>query len=376
MTIRRRVRTQDHYYWLTAYLAARGLQHVTCRLNAVTLLGLGTIPLLLMLSEQGPTGPVGVGLALVVSACCVAMAAMWLRTSWPARWQSQACVVVGSICIAVACLIESQPAVGLLGAGAFTVVSAYTALFHDGRLLALTWTAGTVTLVVLAARLAGVDPFLTVGGVLLFLLTNTFVAYVCRNVIRLVDTDFHYGELEPLTGLLTREAFTDRVATLVAARGRDDDRYLAVIVVSIDGFSLLTAMSGDTGGRQARVAIAHSIGETLRRDAVLAHVGESEYLVADAFADADVHVLTDRLHQTVKSSAFRLTASIGVVTTPLPPLVGLPPHDVVDELVAHATSAMYRARSQGGHRTETTKLPRLATADDGEFDDLDGDMTA
>jgi hypothetical protein len=37
--------------------------------------------------------------------------------------------------------------------------------------------------------------------------------FVCRNVIGLVNRDFHNGELEPLTGLLTRDAFTDRVAT-------------------------------------------------------------------------------------------------------------------------------------------------------------------
>lgn len=369
----RRWQPQDHYYWLTALLAGRGLQRVTCGLIATTILGLGLIPLLLLLSDQGPTGTVNRTLAVAVAACCVAMACLWLRRDWPARWLSQSCVLLGSACIATSCLIVAQPAVGLVGAGGFTIVSVFTAMFHDGRYLAAVWTVGAVTLIVLATRLVDVDPVVTVCAILMFVLTNVFVAFVCRNLIRLIDTELHYGELDELTGLLTREAFTDRVATLIAARGRDDDRYLAVVVLSMDGFSLLTAMSGAVGGRQARVAIGHSIGETLRREAILAHVADSEFLIADTFAGTDISVLTDRLHQTVRTAPFRLTASIGVVTTPLAPLVGVPPHGIVDELVTRATSAMYQARSQGGQRTESATLPRLAAVDDADFDNFGDD---
>jgi diguanylate cyclase (GGDEF)-like protein len=370
---RRLLHTEDHYYWITSFLAARGLQRATCRLTAVNLLGMSTIPLILTLSDHGPKGVVDRWLAAAISVCCVVMATLWLRSGWPSRTQSQLCVLIGSICIAVACLIESDPAIGLTGASTFVVVSAFTAMFHDGRLLAYVWLIGAATLVALAIRLGGFDPAITISGVVLFLLINAFVVFVCRNVIRLVNTDVHYGELEPLTGLLTRDAFADRVATVVA-RDRDDDRFLAIVVVSLDSFSLLTAMKGEAGGNEARVAIGHRLGETLRRDAVLAHVGESEYLVADTFNTADASVLTERLQHSVRTAPYRLTASIGVVVTPVAPLVGHPPHDVVEELITLATSNVYDARRNGGQRTTSTANPRLTSleeADPGGWDDDD-----
>lgn len=370
---RRLLHTDDHYYWITSFLAARGLQRATCRLTAVNLLGMSAIPLILTLSEHGPKGVVDRWLAAAISVCCVVMATLWLRSGWPSRTQSQLCVLIGSICIAVACLIENDPAIGLTGASTFVVVSAFTAMFHDGWLLAYVWLIGAATLVALAIRLGGFDPAITISGVVLFLLINAFVVFVCRNVIRLVNTDVHYGELEPLTGLLTRDAFADRVATVVA-RDRDDDRFLAIVVVSLDSFSLLTAMKGEAGGNEARVAIGHRLGETLRRDAVLAHVGESEYLVADTFNTADASVLTERLQHSVRTAPYRLTASIGVVVTPVAPLVGHPPHDVVEELITLATSNVYEARRNGGQRTTSTANPPLTSleeADPGGWDDDD-----
>jgi diguanylate cyclase (GGDEF)-like protein len=371
--VKQRLQFEDHYYWLTSYLAARGLQRATTRLIAFNLLGLGAIPLILMLSDEGPRGALARWLAVGVSAWCVFAAAMWWRSVWPSRLQSKLYAGVGSLCIAIACLIEHHPALGLMGASTFVIVSAYAALFHDGRILAVNWIIGTATLAVLATRLGGFEPAISFCGFALFVLINVFVVFVCRNVVRLVNTDVHYGELEPLTGLLTRDAFSDRVATMVAARDRDDDRYVAIVVLSLDSFSLLTAMSGDTGGNEARVAIGRRLAETLRRDAVLAHVGESEYLVADSFTGTDTKVLTDRLQHSVRTAPYRLTASIGVVVTPLADLVGRPTHDVVEELITIATSNVYSARRDGGQRTQASINPRLTSLEDLDSSDWDND---
>jgi hypothetical protein len=143
---RRWPRHLDHYYWLTAYLAARDMQTRTCRLVATIILGLGAIPSTLMMSSVGPDGLQNRLLAGVITVCCVVMGALWLRHCWPTRTQSQLCVVVGTVCIAVASLIEDHPVIGLLGSTAFAVLSAFTAFFHSPRLLAFTWTVGVVTL--------------------------------------------------------------------------------------------------------------------------------------------------------------------------------------------------------------------------------------
>ncbi|KQY02960.1 hypothetical protein ASD37_25795 [Mycobacterium sp. Root135] len=368
----RRLHSEDRYYWITSMLAARGHQRATCRLTALNIFGCGALPLLLMLGDHGPTGARDRSIAVAVFACCVALSTIWLRSSWPTRRLSQLSTLAVSVLVGVACLIERDPAIGMMGATAFIAVSAFAAVFHAGWLLAYTWIAGVATLVVQSVRFAGVTPEVTVAVVALFALVNAFVVFCCRSVVRLVDNDVHYGELEPLTGLLTRDAFSDRIATIVA-RDRDDDRFLAIVVVSLDSFSLLTAMGGDAGGNQARVAIGQRLRETLRRDAILAHVGESEYLVADTFLSTDASVLTDRLQHTVRTAPYRLTASIGTVVTPLDDLVGHPPHDVVEELITIATSNVYFARRSGGQRTETTVNPELTSlrnADEWDDDDL------
>ena len=116
----------DHYYWLTAYLAAHDMQKSACRVVAAIILCLGAIPPTLMASSVGPQGLPNQALAVSVTICCLVMGALWLRQRWPTRTESQLCVVVGTVCIALASLIAADPVVGLLGSTTFVVVSAFT----------------------------------------------------------------------------------------------------------------------------------------------------------------------------------------------------------------------------------------------------------
>ena len=354
----------DHYYWLTAYLAARDMQKSACRVVATIILCLGAIPPTLMASPAGPHGLPNQALAVSVTICCLVMGALWLRQRWPTRTESQLCVMAGTVCIAVAALIAANPVVGLLGSTTFVVVSAFTVVFHCGRLLAFTWSVGAATLGVLAVRLAANDPALAACSVVLVALINVFVAFAARLVLRLLDTDIPHGDIEPLTGLLNRDAFYDRVATLIGARSRREDRHLVVIVVSLDGFSLLTAMTGKAGTHRARVAIGQHLRETVRRDAIVAHVGDAEFLIAEPFTSPDPAALAVRVRGAISTAPFRLTASIGVISTPLRPLANHPSPDVLDELLTLATSAMYEARRAGGNQYRLLLAPPLTVLDD------------
>ena len=62
--------------------------------------------------------------------------------------------------------------------------------------------------------------------------------------------------------------------------------------------------------------------------------------------------------------------------TPVADLVGHPPHDVVEELITIATSNVYRARRNGGQRTETTANPELTSLRNADGWDTDDDLTA
>lgn len=360
----RRPREDDRYYWLTSYFASRDLQVVLCRAIAATIVGLGLVPAVLLASPAGPQGPLHRGVAVGIAVCCVLMGWAWSRPRWPTRRQSQATVVIGTGCIALACLIQHEPVVGILGATAMAILSAFTMLFHSGRMLAVPWAVGGAVLAVLAARVAADDAALAVSTAGLVLLVTVMFTVACRTAIQLIGTEPSHTGIEPLTGLLTRDTFDERMATLLGARSRGDDRYLVVLVVSLDSFSLLTGLHGPATGDRARVAIAQRLRENVRHDTVLAHVADTEYLIADLFTRADPEPLTERIHATVRTAPFRLTVSIGAVSTSLMPLSDQPVPAVVDELLSVATAAMAVAREDGGSRTALRLSPRLRVLDD------------
>ena len=97
---------------------------------------------------------------------------------------------------------------------------------------------------------------------------------------------------------------------------------------------------------------------------MLAHIADSEFVIGDLFDSDDASALVERVRGTVSGSPSRLSASIGVVTTALAPLVQLPPHDVLDELLSIATNAMYESRKCGGNQVTYVRSPTLTVLDD------------
>jgi diguanylate cyclase (GGDEF)-like protein len=365
-------RGHDHYYWLTAFLAARGIQQTTCRLVAVVILGLSAVSITLIWSPTGPHGLRNQILAVIVAVCCWGLAGLWLRSRWPSALESRICVCLGSVCVAISCLIQSDPLSGVFGATAFTLVSIYAAVFHNTRWLHATWVATAATLTVLAIRLSAVDWAFAIAAVLLVAFIVMFVSLTGAAAMWLLDADILHENFEPLTGMSNRDGFYEKATMLLAARSRLDDRYLAVAVINLDSFSLVGEFSGHGGANQARVEIAARLRETARRDAVLAHISDSEFVIGDVFESADASALVERVRGTIAGAPSRLSASIGVVTTPLRPLVQLPPHDVLDELLSIATNAMYESRKAGGNQITYVRDPALTVLDDSDAGDWFG----
>jgi diguanylate cyclase (GGDEF)-like protein len=196
------------------------------------------------------------------------------------------------------------------------------------------------------------------------LLIYVFAAFSCRLVVWLSGTEDGADSVEPLTGLLNRDAFYLQTATLLASRNRDDDRYLVIAVVNIDSFAAMVAVAGNRGGNRARIAAGQALREQVRRDAIVGHVGEAEFFVADCFTTPDSSPLIERIRGAIAATPAGMTASIGVVSTPLRPLVEHPPHEILDEIVALATTAMYEARRAGGNQARYVVRPNLSISDD------------
>ncbi|BBX18374.1 GGDEF domain-containing protein [Mycolicibacterium duvalii] len=363
----------DQYYWFTAALAARGLQAVASRLVALALAVFGLVPVVLVYSRQTAQGVALQIVAVVIAVAALAAAGMWLRDRWPSRLQSLLCVGVGCAVVALMALTTANPVFGFLSASVFVLVSVYVTCFHTPRLLALAWAVLAVVVVVLFVRAAQTDLAVALTSAAVVILVNVFAAFSFRLVVRLVESDADHADIEQLTGLRHRDAFYRDVATLLASRSRSDDRYLVVVAVNIDSFSLLLGLSGARGGNRARVAVGQALRETVRHNAIVAHVSDDDFLIADTFTTADASPLVERIRGAIAATPQRLTASIGVVCTPLPPLAAEPPDEVLDKLIGIATQAIEQARMAGGNQVRYVLRPTLEDGGGGDDDGPNGD---
>jgi diguanylate cyclase (GGDEF)-like protein len=363
--LRRTLHLGDHYYWLTALLAARGLQRTTCRMIAGVSLVFGAISVLLMASASGPAGVFGDIVACVTALTAVVIAVGWLRDRWPTRAESILFVVISTVCIAAACLVQARPVAGALGTAAFAVLACYTGLFHGGRWLALVVTTAVVTTATVSLRVAdGADPVLAVCAMATLMVVYVLLPVVSHSMVKVLELGNPNSDIDTLTGLLNTDAFRRATGELLSVRGRLDDRYLVIVRVALDNFGLLIQTRGDAAGNRARVSVGQALRETTRADAVVGHSSDGDFLITDSFPSTDTTPLTERVRSRIATTPPRLTASIGVVITPLRELAGQPPDAVLDELLERAGEAMRAARSAGGNQACYVINPRLAALED------------
>jgi diguanylate cyclase (GGDEF)-like protein len=365
----------DHFYWLTAFLAARGAQGVTCRVVAAITFGFGAIPVAMLWSPGGAPAGRAQAIVLAVGLCCLVMALLWLRNHWPTRGWSGAYVVITSLCVATCCLVQQNPVVGIVGTTAFAALAGYVAFFHTARFVTFNFAVTAVTSVVLTLRLADEGDAVWAACALAFVgVVNLSVPFACQAVVHLLGIDVLNTEIDSLTGLLNRDAFYRTTGEFVAARARIDDCYLVIVLVSLDNFTLLTGTDGRVSGERARVAVAQTLRETTRQNAIVAHIGEAEFLIADTFGTTDASPLVERVRSAIATTPPRLTASIGVVATPMRGLADCPPHELMDELVTIAEGAMGDARRAGGNMacTVVCATPTVLT-DKNSWDRSDDD---
>jgi diguanylate cyclase (GGDEF)-like protein len=361
-TIRQWWRQPDHYYWVTAILAARGVQPVTSRLVAALILVLGALPVILIWSPAGPHGTRDQALSVAAGVCSLVVALYWLRRRWPTRRQSLLFAVLLTLCVTVTSLTRHSAAGALTTTTTFAAVGAYIAFFHTARYLfgMLAAVAAAVAYAAVEVALSG-DVIWAIRLVTAVVVVIVAVSAVTHALVHLLGVDDCDTDTEPVTGLPNRDAFYDATGAFIASRSRLDDRYLVLLVIDLDNFTLLP----DTAhANRARVSVAQALRETTRHDTVVAHVGDSEFVIADSFVSADASPLVERVRSSIRSTPLRMTASVGVVVTPVRELATCPPYDLLDELVALATTAMSEARGSGGNRANYVQCARPATLDD------------
>ena len=157
----------------------------------------------------------------------------------------------------------------------------------------------------------------------------------------------YLAERDPLTGLHNRHSFQEHLEQRIATALRTADRF-AVVYFDLDDFKAINDTFGHRAGDMALVRTAGEVTTQVRATEMFARLGGDEFAILSTLGVGhEPGPLPARIVNTISSIPFRfrgtnlrLTASVGIAL--------FPEHgENVEDLVAHADSAMYQAKNQG-----------------------------
>jgi len=340
----------DHYEWVSAFLQARGATRTTRLFVAATVLALAAAALVLLTGAGGPQHQPAQAMMWLAVGGGIASSVLWLWR-WPSRVLSIVFAAITTGSTALVCLAYPDPLAALLGCIAFTTIAAYVAFFHSTAMVLGIFLVVTSVAVSQVVELGGEGRIaLAAVGLFLVLQANLAVAISIYSLLRAVKGDLTDADLDPLTGLLNRRAFRRQTLSLLSHHQDQGGGYLLVALVDLDDFKSLNDTHGHSAGDQALVAVADALRVTATPTAVIARSGGEEFLIAD-LAPSHRDVLHYRhICAAISQLPMTVTASIGTSCLELASL----PHHVLDEaienLIAAADMAMYRAKRNGGNQ--------------------------
>ena len=157
--------------------------------------------------------------------------------------------------------------------------------------------------------------------------------------------------LDPLTGLLNRNAFTERVATSLAHAKRRAETG-AMLMIDIDHFKSINDSFGHAVGDTALVRTSDFLRTTVRTDEFVTRLGGDEFAVFAPATDdpGGTRAFVDRLTKglehdiVVGGKKHHVTVSVGIARHPRD-------GETVPQLMARADQALYAAKRTGRARS-------------------------
>ncbi len=160
----------------------------------------------------------------------------------------------------------------------------------------------------------------------------------------------HMATHDALTGLPNRLLLSDRLRTSIA-RARRTEQGFSVAMLDLDGFKKVNDVLGHPVGDDLLRVATMRLAKALRDSDTLARVGGDEFVAVlpGAVTEAEIKIVSGRLIAAVQSPfevdghTIYIGASVGVAI--------FPDHgDNEIKLLAHADTAMYRAKETGKAR--------------------------
>ncbi|MGE2713160.1 GGDEF domain-containing protein [Mycolicibacterium litorale] len=343
-------RQPDHFDWITGYLRARGMLGVARWNLAFSTAALALVPAVLTLSSRSPHGGIAEAVTWVSVFGGLIIGALW-AIRWPTCGQSVGHILAANLFIGLACYVQDDPMIGLMGCTVFATTGGYIALFHTPGYMLYNFGVALYVGALQATRLAVEtdDSALAVGLLLLVLVLNIAVPFAVQAVVHALGADLLRAARDPLTGLLNRRAVYQQIEHLMTAH-RDQHVHLAVAVVDLDEFKQLNDSHGHAVGDQALVAVARALRTAAGDTAVVGRLGGEEFLLAELLEADRIDEWAQRMCAAVAVVPFRVTASVGVAAVCLPLLFDGEGQAVIHTLIGAADQAMYAAKRAGGNQ--------------------------
>ncbi|MFG0419630.1 diguanylate cyclase [Pseudomonas sp. zjy_8] len=237
----------------------------------------------------------------------------------------------------------------------------------------LTLTAGSTLIVAVAQNLMhfsvpqsapGVTTLMSARlGIAMLVLGPLVVACVSQANRSLMARLAHQATVDHLTGVLTRSAFTRRANALLESRQQHAQALpLTLMMLDIDHFKSINDAHGHAVGDQVLRQFASTLQDQLHNDELIARLGGEEFVVIlPGLAPERANFTAERLRRAIQDlhvvqadQRLQITVSIGVAgcdaDMPAPSL---------DQLLASADQALYRAKARGRNRVEQAEAQRL-----------------
>lgn len=158
----------------------------------------------------------------------------------------------------------------------------------------------------------------------------------------------YLAERDSLTGLFNRHRLREEMEKLLADAERTGDQG-ALLFFDLDEFKYINDSFGHHAGDATLIRIATELSSLIRRNEILARLGGDEFaLLIPQISDLkEVEILAERVVQAIarlplvfEEQPLRVTVSLGIAL--------YPQHGAtIDELIAHADTAMYQAKTCG-----------------------------
>lgn len=158
---------------------------------------------------------------------------------------------------------------------------------------------------------------------------------------------------DSLTGLPNRALFLNYLQRAIGRTGRQSRYSFAVLFLDLDRFKIINDSLGHSAGDQVLKGVAHRLSTCIRPGDVVARLGGDEFaiLLDDIVHIGEAQLMVDKVQEALRKPIFlnnhelALSGSIGIT-------VNTARRHNPEDYVRDADIAMYKAKLQGGGRSE------------------------